>query len=98
MCRKKFPVPVRCHEQSLQCTVNGKENVPESYSLVLIEPNAQLVAKASLVGAVDDGVGLEADAPVPLEDVPGGAEDKHDVKTKVPVEVAVYSRPFEVQE
>ena len=78
--------------------MNGKENVPESYPLVLIEPNTQFVAKAGLVGPVNDGVGLEADAPVPLEDVPGGAEDKHDVKTKVSVEVAVYSRPFEVQE
>ena len=92
--RKEFPVPVRRDEESLQDTVNGKQNVPESDPLDIVKLNGQLDAKAGLVGAVDNAVGLEGDTAVPFKDVPRRAEDKHNVKAKVPVEVAVNSRPF----
>lgn len=92
MPRKYVPVPVSDHEQGLERAVDGENNVPESYIISWVELGPQLLAKNS------GGVGLQSCATEPLEDVPSGAKDEHDVETEIPVEVAIDSAPLEMQE
>ena len=89
--RKYVPIPVRDHEQGLQRAVDGEQDVPEPDLVSRLELGAQLFAKCFF------RIRLEGRSSETLEDVPGGAEDEHDVEAEVPVEVAVDPAPLEVQ-
>ena len=90
MARKNVPVPVGDHEQGLQGAVNGEQDVPEADLVLGLELGVQLFAKCLF------RIGLKGRATEALEDVPGGAEDEHNVEAEVPVEVAIDPAPLEM--